>query len=129
MLDDTASRFSIGILLFIGWEILAIMTIVNVVMKARSAAGAWGWTMAMLAFPFVAVPLYWVLGRQQFQGYREQLQIAQEQNEGVFDRLIETLDPHFAQLNEEEKRYGGVLERLSERRWTDGNEVCLLIEC
>ncbi|MDF1852716.1 MAG: cardiolipin synthase [Verrucomicrobiales bacterium] len=128
MLDDTASRFSIGILLFIGWEILAIMTIVNVVMKARSAAGAWGWTMAMLAFPFVAVPLYWILGRQQFQGYREQLQIAQEQNEGVFDRLIETLDPHFAQLNEEEKRYGGVLERLSERRWTDGNEVCLLID-
>lgn len=128
MFDETASQFAIGTFLFLCWEILAVLTIINVVMKARSAAGAWGWAMAMLAFPFLAVPLYWILGRQQFKGYMEQLEIAQESNEEVFEDLITTLEPHFAELGDEERRYGGVLERLSERRWTEGNEVCLLID-
>lgn len=128
MLDDPTSRFALGTLLFVGWEILAVATIINVVMKARSAAGAWGWAMAMLAFPFVAVPLYWILGRQQFRGYLEQLQIAQAENEEVFHSLVTTLEPHFAKLDEQEQHYGAVLERLSERRWTDGNEACLLID-
>ncbi len=128
MLDETASRFALGTLLFLGLEVVAVATIINVVMKARSAAGAWGWSMSMLAFPFIAVPLYWILGRQQFRGYVEQMEIAHETNEEVFDDLATTLKPYFAELNENEDHYGGVLEKLSERRWTDDNEVCLLID-
>ena len=128
MFDQGFEPFALGTLLLIGWEILAVMSILNVVMTARSAAGAWGWAMAMLAVPFVAVPLYWILGRQQFRGYMEQVREAQENNEQIFEDLVTTLDPHCAELSEEEEHYGGVLERLSERRWTNGNEVCLLID-
>ncbi|MEM7603624.1 MAG: phospholipase D-like domain-containing protein, partial [Verrucomicrobiota bacterium] len=127
MFEQDIEKFAVGTLLFIGWEVLAVATIVNVVMKARSAAGAWGWSMAMLAFPFVAVPRYWILGRQQFHGYMERLREAQETNEKVFYDVQKTLSPHFAELSPEQQRYGGVLEKLSERRWTKGNEVCLLI--
>lgn len=127
MFEEDIEKFALGTLLFIGWEVLAIATIFNVVMKARSAAGAWGWSMAMLAFPFLAVPLYWILGRQQFHGYMDRLREAQEANEKVFLDVQETLSPHFAELTDEQNRYGGVLEKLSERRWTKGNEVCLLI--
>ena len=127
MFEEDIEKFALGTLLLIGWEILAVATIVNVVMKARSAAGAWGWAMSMLAFPFLAVPLYWVLGRQQFNGYMDRLREAQQANERVFCDLQKTLSVHFADLTEEQKHYGGVLEELSERRWTKGNEVCLLI--
>ncbi|MDF1824615.1 MAG: cardiolipin synthase [Verrucomicrobiales bacterium] len=127
MFEENIDKFALGTLLFIGWEVLAVATIINVVMKARSAAGAWGWAMAMLAFPFIAVPLYWILGRQQFHGYMDRLREAQEANERVFLGVQETLSPHYADLTDEQKRYGGVLEKLSERRWTKGNEVCLLI--
>ena len=128
MFENEAERFALGTLLLIGWELLAIVSIANVVMKARSAAGAWGWSMAMLAIPFLAVPLYWILGRQQFRGYVENLREVQASNERIFDELVTTLEPHFAELTPRERRYGGVLERLSERRWTRGNEVCLLID-
>ncbi len=127
MLEEDLHKFALGTILFIGWEILAVATIFNVVMKARSAAGAWGWAMAMLAFPFIAVPLYWILGRQQFNGYMDRLREAQASNERIFSELKKTLSIHFAELTDEQKRYGGVLEKLSERRWTKGNEVCLLI--
>jgi len=128
MVDSLAGGFAIGTVFLVAFEILAIASIVNVVMKARTAAGAWGWSMAMLAFPFVAVPIYWVLGRQQFRGYVERLREAQESNEQIFEDLVTTLGPHCLKLDEEQAHYGGVLERLSERRFTDGNEVCLLID-
>ncbi|MDF1862706.1 MAG: cardiolipin synthase [Verrucomicrobiales bacterium] len=128
LFEQDVQRFALGTLFLIVWEILAVATIISVVMRARSAAGAWGWSMAMLAFPFIAVPLYWILGRQQFNGYIEKLATAQENNERIFHELAETLDPHFAKLEGENLRYGGVLERLSERRWTEGNEVCLLFD-
>ena len=69
MFDQFSETALLGTLIFIVWEVLAIGTIVNIVMKSRSAAGAWGWSMAVLALPFIAVPLYWILGRQQFNGY------------------------------------------------------------
>ena len=127
MFDQFSETALLGTLIFIVWEILAIGTMVNIVMKSRSAAGAWGWSMAVLALPFVAVPLYWILGRQRFKGYVERLREAKKTHEGSFLELTETLRPHFAILEGEEKRYGGVLEKLSERRFTIGNEVCLLI--
>lgn len=125
--DQDIEKFALGTLLFIGWEILAILSIVAVVMRARTAAGAWGWAMAMIALPFIAVPLYWVIGRQQFNGYLEKFRRAQQDYERIFDEFAKTLAPHFASLEGDEVRYGGVLEKLSERRWTKGNEVCLLV--
>lgn len=127
MFEQFSEKAVVGTLLFLGWEILAIAAIINVVMKARSAAGAWGWAMAIIALPFIAVPLYWILGRREFRGYVEQRKEAQEANEKVYLDMVETLEPHFSKLNEEQARYAGVLEKLSERRFTDGNEVCLLI--
>ena len=78
MFDQFSETALLGTLIFIVWEVLAIGTIVNIVMKSRSAAGAWGWSMAVLALPFIAVPLYWILGRQQFKGYVERLREAKK---------------------------------------------------
>lgn len=127
MVDEFSETALLGTLIFLAWEVLAVGTIVNIVMKSRSAPGAWGWSMAVLALPFIAVPLYWILGRQRFKGYVERLREAKKSNEHSFLELAETLRPHFAILEGEEKYYGGVLEKLSERRFTIGNEVCLLI--
>lgn len=128
MFDQFSETALLGTLIFLVWEILAVGTIINIVMQSRSAAGAWGWSMAVLALPFIAVPLYWILGRQQFKGYVERLREAKEVHECAFRELTETLSPHFAVLEGDEKRYGGVLEKLSERRFTLKNEVCLLID-
>ena len=36
---------------------------------ARSSQGAMAWVMAMITFPYLAVPLYWIFGRNRFEGY------------------------------------------------------------
>ncbi len=128
MFEEWSAQALVGTLLFIGWEILAIGTIVNIVMKSRSATGAWGWSMAVLALPFFAVPLYWILGRRHFKGYLERLREALATHEQIYRQHFATVAPHLAVLEGDEIRYGAVLERLSERRFTKGNEVCLLID-
>jgi len=128
MFESFSEKAVLGSLLFLSWEIFAVATIVNIVMKTRSAPAAWGWSMAVLALPFLAVPLYWILGRHQFKGYLERLREARDTHEGAYRNHLATMSPHYASLDGDEFRYGGVLEKLSERRFTRGNEVCLLID-
>ncbi len=128
MFDALLERAVLGTVLLVTLELLAVATIFDIVMKARSAAGAWGWSMAVLALPFLAVPLYWILGRHRFRGYRERLLEARKQHEAAFQSVMERLRPHFARLEGEGLRYAGVLERLSERRFSVGNKVGLLID-
>lgn len=127
MWADFSQHFAIGTFLLLVGELLAVATIINVVIKARSAAGAWGWSMAVIALPFVAVPVYWILGRNQFKGYMDLLRDAQESNEHIFSDLSTALSPFRAELDEEQQHYAGVLERLSQRHFTKDNEICLLI--
>ncbi|MCB1205467.1 MAG: cardiolipin synthase [Verrucomicrobiae bacterium] len=128
MFEQFSEKAVVGTLIFLSWEIFAIATIVNIVMKARSAPSAWGWSMAVLALPFFAVPLYWILGRYQFRGYLERLREARSNHEEAYRDHLVTMEPHYAELEGDEIRYAGVLERLTERRFTRGNEVCLLID-
>lgn len=128
MFEQLSEKFAVGTILLLGAELWAILTIFNIVMKARTAASAWAWTMAVLALPFIAVPLYWILGRRTFNGYADKLRQGREENEKLVKEVTATLDPHFVELTKEEDRYAGVLEKLSDRSFTGGNEVCLLID-
>ena len=109
-------------------EVLAIISLVRAIMTARTAAGAWAWSLALISFPFIAVPLFWIFGRKTFSGYTETLREAREQHEDLIEKITEGLEPHFAHLDGEQRRYGKVLQRLSERSFTDGNDVELLID-
>lgn len=50
-----------------------VFTAVDAVMKARTPQGATAWVFALVAFPLVALPLYWVVGRFKFDDYLETL--------------------------------------------------------
>ncbi len=128
MFEQWSERAIVGTLLFLVWEVLAVATMVNIVMKTRSATGAWGWSMAVLALPFIAVPLYWILGRHNFNGYVERLREARKTHEEAYRELRDTLRKHDADLNEEQTHYGGVLEKLGINRFTKDNEIRLLID-
>ena len=49
--------------------LLAIISAINAVMSTRTPQGTIAWIIALLAFPILAVPAYWVLGRSHFKGY------------------------------------------------------------
>ena len=94
---------------------------------ARSSQGAIAWVMGMITFPYVAVPLYWIFGRNRFEGYVS----SRRQGDRVVDALAPELDafrafpePHPAAL----PGLFPVLERLAELPFTRGNAVELLID-
>ncbi len=43
----------------------------HAVMNVRSSQGAIAWSLVLIAFPWIALPMYWVLGRWKFRGYME----------------------------------------------------------
>ena len=128
MFEQLAEKITIGSILLIGAELIALLTVAKIVMSSRSAAGVWGWAMSVIAFPFVAVPLYWILGRQEFNGYVDRRREVLQHSDDVLNTLMKTLDPHVAKLTPSQEHYGTVLDLLSERRFTKGNEVTLLKE-
>ena len=48
---------------------LGIVTAVHAVMKTRTSQGAIAWAFALITVPYLALPLYWILGRDRFVGY------------------------------------------------------------
>lgn len=129
-----SSRGTIGkkrviVALVVVFEVLGILSAVHAVMSVRTPQGSIAWGVSLVTFPFVAVPAYWVFGRDKFQGY-----VLARQSE------IESLanEMRHASENLEEFRFetGGGLstnavraaESLARTPLTNGNAADLLID-
>jgi len=108
-------------------QVLGLATAVHAVMSVRTAQGAIAWSIALVTFPFLALPLYWVFGRNRFEGYVQARRGRAPDFAGIMASLraetararltIEDIDPEDA-----------VFERLAAMPFTRGNEVTLLID-
>lgn len=61
--------FSLAGYFYLALEVVAIISAVNVIMRARTSQGAIAWAIALITFPVLSLPLYLVFGRNKFQGY------------------------------------------------------------
>ena len=109
-------------------ELCAIISLGHVLMRARTTAGTWAWGLALISFPFLAVPLYWFFGRLNFREYQETLKEVSETHRDLIEGIVEGLEPHYSCLEGPEVRYGAILEKLSPRSFTRDNTVDLLID-
>ena len=53
----------------IAFHVVGFVSSIDAVMSTRTAQGAVAWAVSLNAFPYLAVPAYWVLGRSKFEGY------------------------------------------------------------
>ncbi len=56
-------------ILFVTFHALGLLSAIDAVMNTRTSQGAIAWGVSLVAFPYVAVPAYWILGRSRFKGY------------------------------------------------------------
>ncbi len=108
-------------------HVLGAASAARALFTARSPQGSMAWVMAMITFPYVAVPLYWIFGRNRFQGY------VASRREG--DRVVGglALELNASRAFPDAHAPGvpdlvPVLERLAELPFTRGNAVSLLID-
>ena len=68
--------FSILSVLSVAIYALGIINAGHAVMRVRSSRGAIAWGIALITIPLLAIPLYWILGKNRFRGYSEALDSA-----------------------------------------------------
>ena len=69
--------------IIIAFQVAGIVSAVHAVMSTRTEQGAVAWAVSLVAFPYVAVPAYWVLGRSRFEGYVTARQGEMEEIAGI----------------------------------------------
>ena len=107
-------------------QVLGILSAVRAVMDARTPQGAIAWAIALVAFPYLALPLFWIFGKRKFVGYvierrsalSEASPIAKRARQLLAERGLLVTTAHPGQLP---------FERLAKLPFTTGNEVELLV--
>lgn len=99
---------------------------INAAMTARTSQGAIAWVLLLLAFPFVAVPAYWFLGRSKVQSLGEAYESNREKLVSLLDEARTRLACDTANLRDEVP-YHDALCKLAGYDFTTGNAVELLV--
>ena len=108
-------------------ELIGILTAVHAVMNARTSQGAIAWGISLVTFPWLALPLYAVFGRNKFKGYVSLRQVRDETIHHVIEPLHK--DAREKQLLVEKPATSETaLPRLAELPITRGNQSRLLID-
>lgn len=109
-------------------ELTAIVAAIHAVMNVRTAQGAVAWLLALLALPFIALPLYAVFGRRRFLGYVTARRAGDAAIEQMATQLAgEAGEPFRSPLDTGGRRYLG-FEKIAGTPFLGGNDVALLID-
>jgi len=105
---------------------LAIFCALEAILKTRTSQGAIAWTISLLTFPFLSVPLYLVLGRNKFHGYLEQRDEIEAEALRLVQQTSGAIEQHIVQPSRDTPMYTSLL-KLARMPATTGNRVDLLI--
>ncbi|PQO44734.1 cardiolipin synthase [Blastopirellula marina] len=104
---------------------IGIMTAINAIMKTRTSQGAIAWALTLFMFPYVAVPAYWIFGRNRFHGYVE---ARRSENRGVQHITNEIKGAADEYLVDEELPYAlRTFQNLADFPFSRRNSIRLLI--
>ena len=105
---------------------VAVISALEAILKARTSQGAIAWTISLLTFPFLSVPLYLVLGRNKFDGYLEQRDEIEAESLRMIEHASGAIEEHIVQLSRDTPMYTSLFN-LARMPATTGNHVDLLI--
>jgi len=107
---------------------LGLATSVVALLSTRTSQGTVAWLLALNAFPYVAVPLFWVLGRRRFEGYWV---LRRDEDSRLRAEILQRVDSiHPRPPRPEEEDRGGIraVEALAALPVLVGNRTDLLID-
>ncbi len=110
-----------------GVEILGVLTAVHAVMGVRTAQGAIAWALFLVMFPYIALPLYWLISRRKFEGY---VDARRARNSAIHDIVQDALrrTRERGLFLKDLSPTHRVFEVLAETAFTHSNRVDLLID-
>jgi cardiolipin synthase len=109
------------------FQVMGLLSSVHAVMTARTAQGAIAWSIGLNTFPYLAVPMYWVLGRRNFEGYVEAWKGRHDEVARFETTMHERLEPFAVETVERFPDYEA-LKNLAGTPLLRGNDVTLLVD-
>ena len=107
---------------------LGIVHAAHAVMKVRSSQGAIAWGISLVTFPWLAIPLYWILGRSKFHGYAEAMRLAFQQHDKLVRQAYSEIIEFKVALPEKLAPLQPLAEAFTGIPFTSGNAAELLID-
>jgi cardiolipin synthase len=115
------------VLLFVLLQLLGLLSSIHAILWTRTPQGAIAWSVSLIAFPIIAVPAYWVLGRSKFNGYAGVLRDTSLGIQDRLDQLSNDLRPYLVEAPGTFPEYEAI-KKLSRLQFVSGNEVELLVD-
>ncbi len=114
-------------IIIIVFQLAGIASAMHAVMNTRTEQGAIAWAVSLVAFPYAAVPAYWVLGRSRFEGYVLARKYSEATGEEILSRIRERVQPF---MMDEDKVSPSLVaaQRLAAQPLLGGNTVELLVD-
>lgn len=117
----------LGLALLAGFiHLSGIASALHAAVRTRTAQGAVAWSISLLTFPYLALPLYWVFGRGKFHGYVAARRSGDLKLHSVAAALQERLEGGHRAVVPQEAVHLRVFERLAGLPFTRGNRIELL---
>ncbi len=113
-------------ILIICMHSLGILSALRALFTTRSSQGAIAWIMSMITFPYFAVPLYWVFGRNRFYGYVKARREGDKEIQALTDDLNKYRSDIACSLSRDLAAFT-CLENLAKMPFTAHNDAKLLI--
>lgn len=119
------------VLLLIGllaplFHAVGLLCAAHALMRNRTPQGAIAWTIALITFPYLTVPLYALIGRNHFSGYIATRRAGDDALHSAVTDAKHALQPHLA--NPKSLPRWRFFERIGHLPCTSGNSVELLID-
>lgn len=107
---------------------LGVLNAAHAVMNVRTSQGAIAWGISLITFPWLAIPLYWVFGRNHFFGYQETIRRAYVQHHELIHEIYHELKNYQITLSEPLDSLEKLARSFTPIAFTCGNNAELLID-
>lgn len=115
-------------LIVLSVHVVGFLNAAHAVMNVRLSQSATAWSISLITFPWIAIPLYWTLGQSKFRGYTDAIRQAYRQYEERTLTIVQNLFPYLNALPAELSPLKKTIQTLAEVPFTSGNCVELLID-
>ena len=108
------------------FHLLGLVAAYKAVMETRTSQGAIAWVIFLITFPYISLPVYWILGRNKFYGYTKAKHIKDERIQAELSGFIEGLKQHHIALSNINAAESAA-QKLALLPALRGNNVTLLV--